>query len=274
MNADEIRQVVGGVIPPKDPKDIKVTQEEKEEISQMCPFYGPIVKGRVADIEGSDHFLDAMSETFGRIFRALKTAGVQEFVRDLKLSDLQEADEKLSSTGTGMLEAEYPMIDMHVPEQDTFGAGVRAAYGIVEFALKDGTVVSTVESQPLVQTRGKMAEELLASEEEPEAETTVVGAAPIPSGSDNATAGPSEQDNSGSGHEQVMMPPKIFIFSAVEDSGQWIVSWPTDGHTVRQLNDMVQMIASLFGDDIADRVTLTTSGDRVVCHFTVEKKHA
>jgi len=276
MNADAIRQVVGGVIPPKDPKDIKVTKEEREEISKMCPFYGPIVKGRVADIEGSDHFLDAMSETFGRIFRALKAEKLQEFVRDLKLSDLQEADEQLSSNGTGMLEAEYPLIDLHVPEKDTFGAGVRAAYGIIEFALKDGSVVPTVESQPLDQTREEVADGLLVDVDEGATvePMTIIGAGNTPCDSVGVTAGEGIADNSGSDQAPQLAPPKIFIFSAVEDSGQWIVSWPTDGLTVRQLNEMVEMISSLFGEEIADHVALTTSNGRVVCHFTVEKRNA
>lgn len=266
MKPEEIREIVGGVIPPKDTKDVSATDAEKKAISQMCPFYGPIVKGRVPGVEGSDLFLDGLTETFCRIWRTLAKAGHQSLVKDLQLKDLQSADERLTTSGTNMLEAEYPMIDMHVPERDSFGAGVRGAYGIIEFAIEerlDGTpIVPTVSEPMLDQTAG--------SEPMPSG-ANVEPAQDIPSDTAGLTAGPSEHDNTESDHQS--MPAKVFVFTAAQEpeTGRWLVSWPVHGAKVTHLQDMVKMMATLFGAENAEKIELTTADNKVVCYFTVEE---
>lgn len=267
MNPEDIREVVGAVIPPKDPKHVTATKDEIETISKVCPFYGPIVKGRVPGVEGSDQFLDGVAETFCRIWRTLTEYDYQSLIEGLQLADLQEADERLSKTGTGMLEAEYPMIDMHVPEQDSFGGGVRAAYGIIEFAIEKRLggipIVPTVGEAPLDQTREPVADEF------PDA--TNIEPAHIPTSSDGVTAGPVGYDNTMSG--QPAPPAKVFVFTAVQETetNKWLVSWPVHGTKAAHLHDMVRMMASLFGEENAAKIELTTADNKVVCYFSVGK---
>jgi len=274
MSPNEIREVVGGVIPPKNPKEITATQEERAEVSQMCPFFGSIVKGEEKGVE-KDGFLAGLTETFIRIWRALVREGYEGVVTGLELNDLYAADKQLSESGTDMLEAEYPYIGMHVPEKDQFGAGVRGAYGVLEFALQERTEVPDVEEQSLDQTKEAAAQDLMAGIEE-EAKAEIAGAAQIPTGSGGATSGTAAHDNSESGQPAAeTVQAKIFVFTAVQepDTDKWLVSWPVDGTTVSQLNDMVQMVSSLFGPDAAEKVSIATSEGRVVCYFASEDKN-
>jgi len=274
MSPDEVRKVVGGVIPPKNTGESTATRNERIEISQMCPFFGAIVKGEEKGVE-RDGFLSGLSETFVRIWRALTTSGYQSVIAGLELKDLYAADERLRNAGTSMLEAEYPYIEMHVPGKDQFGAGVRAAYGILEFALDMRTDVPDVEEQSLDQTKEEIAGDLMSGIEA-EAKMEIAGVAQIPTGHGYATSAPPPADNSKSGQTITeVSPSEIFLFTAAKEpgSGQWLISWPVDGNTVSQLNKMVQMVSSLFGPHTADKIGITTSEERVVCYFTAEDQN-
>lgn len=275
MRPNEIREVVGGVIPPKDQKEVTATTEEREEISKMCPFFGSIVKGEEKGIE-RDGFLSGLTETFVRIWRALTENGYQALVSGLELNDLYAADKQLSETGTTMLEAEYPYISMHVPGNDQFAAGVRAAYGIVEFTIEKKASVPDMDEQSLDQTRESTAADLLGTIEDSDLmpKQGVAADTLIPSKSGGIATVPWVADNSESDHGAVA-PAKIFVFTAAkEGSGdKWIVSWPIDGNTINELNDMVSMASSLFGTEISDKVHLTTAEGRVVCYFAAEDKN-
>lgn len=258
MSLNDVRKVVDGIIPPKLPSETTATEEEIKEISQMCPFYGPIVKGRGKFAEGEDSFLFGAAEMFVRIFRALKKAGMHAILRGLQLSDLQEVDQQLSNGGTTMIEAEYPMLDLHVPTKDAFGAGVRAAYGILEYALaKNGapSMPKTVEEHTLADKPTSMPKIDEAGEPVPPAIMDDAAPAADNSGSDQVLAGTAV--------------PRIFVFTAAQTDGGWLISWPADGMTVASLNEMMKMVESLFGKGMAEKTELTTSGDRVVCHFMV-----
>jgi hypothetical protein len=264
MIVDDVRDALVDVSPPKQKENTRAEPQGVKEIAAVCPFYKDILGNQaLRETPGGDAFLSGLVEAFYRLFMSLKAVDLDTAIHGLEMSDLWEADRSVKEN-EAMLEGEYPLlVGRDILADGHFGAGVYAAYALVEIAL--------AKHDPAEMTPETHAE--APQEEEPDIASLLTQlSGTTKSAEEKRPVDPlpvAQPPRVNTQNEHTKAFPNVFSLAVHEASpGLWAVTGSIP-MSFKGIAGLGRMISSVFGEDAMNNAQMLSLGNIVQVTFQV-----